>query len=228
MSKPQFSEARLGVIAAPSTRWPAADTAIFWKIGHEAVTALVERARTADVAIAAVEANSDLSDIGRLKAIGDIALQAVNALPDLPELGRMRAQAERDIRLFEQKVGRAAEAPTDAAEALLHQEIRTHIRSQAEPIQAAYAQRNDPRVVAAIVSAPAMLSGIGEEQKNEFARAARSALWPDETGKVAQFENAVNVIEEAIKQVQRMIAERGQLHQTINGFELQPVAAKAA
>lgn len=223
----KFSEARLGLIAAPSARWPAADSAILWRIGHEAVAALVDRARKADVAIAAVEGNSDLSDVGRLKAIGDIALQAVNALDDLPELGRLRAQAERDVRAFEQKIGQAAEAPTDAAEALLHQEIRNHIRSQAEPIDAAYAQRNDPRVVTAIVSAPAMLSGLSEQQKNEFARAARSSLWPDETGKIARFNDAVRVVEEAIKQVQGMVAERGQLLRTIDGWQL-PLAAKAA
>jgi hypothetical protein len=112
--------------------------------------------------------------------------------------------------------------PKDAADAAIAQEIRAWLRGQEDPVGVAYKLRTDERLVAAIASAPPFLVGMTAEQHGEFIKVAESGLWPDVAEQIEAISKAVDVAEKAIRKGGKMIAERGQLLRTADGYELKP------
>jgi hypothetical protein len=231
----RFSEERLGLIGAQSVRWPDRNTSLFWKSGHEVIAELVGIARSVDQDIDVIERNTDLSATGALKAIGEVALRALDRLVDLPELQTMRSRAEKDIKMFDSKKGELPKADTDAdANAVaIAAQIRERIFREQDSLTFACRHKSNPAVVAAIAAAPAFLSGLSDEEKNQFLREAEGVLWPDAVARTRAIQAAMKHIEDTIKQVRKMIAQRGQLLETlgtdgVSRWQLPTIAGAAA
>lgn len=228
----RFSENRLGLIGAGSTRWPDPSISLFWKSAHECIAVLVALARTTDQEIDLVETNRDLSEVGRLKVTGDTALKAVNSLADFAPLKRMEERGAADISMFTKKKGMLPQGGAEAASPVVAAQIRDRIAGHASPGSFVLKHKADPAVVAAVREAPAFISGLKPEEKATFLREAEAVLWPDATNRIAQIEKALDLARRTVSQVEKMIAERAQLLQTLGTdgnyrWELKPGARAA-
>lgn len=208
-----FSETRLGLIGAQSTRWPDRTHSLFWDAAHKVIETLIGMARAVDEEIDQIERNRDLSATGAAKAIGDVALRALDRLDELPELQTMHSRAAKDIEMFEKKKG---DLPKAIADPYVAAQIRERIAAQGkDALNFVVKHKADPAVVAAVAAAPAFLSGLTDEEKNIFLREAEGVLWPDAVARVKAIEGAVQHAEDTIKQVRAMIGQRGQLLETM-------------
>lgn len=217
----KISEARLNMIGAQSARWPSTDVN-HWNRLRAAVVAARDVAREADAKIGEVEANRDLSEVGKLRRIGEIGRAAINDLDSLAEMTQAEQAAARWLEALNgRKVSVAA--PTDSHAAGLQAEIRAMLRARENPITFAMAHRGDPAMAGAILNAPAYLSGLSDEQWSAFSEAAESSLSPEVVGQQREVEGALQVARKAIEQAKTIVAERGQLLKTADGYK-----AKAA
>ena len=72
------------------------------------------------------------------------------------------------------------EPPTSVADVALAQEIRQYIRGQKSPIDVAVKFMSNPRILGAILTAPAILSGLSATEQNLMRKRARAALHPEQ------------------------------------------------
>ena len=223
----KISDAELGMIGAQQVRWPSADTNIAWRHLHEAVTAIREEVRGADLAIAEKEADRDLSDVGRLKVIGAIGIAFIGTLKRLPEIGRAEASAHRMVEHFAKGASMPG-APTEMVDVMLAQEIRAHIASQREPANYVLKHKSDARFVAAVAHAPSYLSGLKDEEKNLFLREAETAMFPGASGDKRELLKAQDQLQSIIRHAEKVIGERAQLMKTQDGWDIKSGPARAA
>jgi hypothetical protein len=107
--------------------------------------------------------------------------------------------------------------PTSAAEVSLAAEIRVAIRAKPEPERFAFDHRSDAKVVRAILSGPAFLSGLTPEAIHRIRDAALQALHPKEVEEIAELEAAEKIARQAVKHAQERIAKRADLRQDSDG-----------
>ena len=219
-----ISNSRLALIGAQSTKWPALDT-LQWEKLRETIDAIRNIVRVADADITAVEQNADLSDAGRLRRMSERALKAIDQLETLPVLAEAKRYVEQFLTRLDEKRGDIPKPPSGVWEVSLQAEIRFHMAAKPDPLLWAMNNRTDPRVVAAVTNAPAFLSGLTDEQFNIFLAQAATALWPDDEATRTQNLNAVEVAETAVGEAIRIIADRGQLMKTANGYQAPSLAA---
>src|SRR5207249_54995 len=101
------------------------------------------------------------------------------------------------------------------AEATLTSEIRAYIAKQQSPAMAAIQHKNDPRVVAAVLNAPAFLSGLTDEEVGQVRSAALEST--DSALEEREVSHALGVCREAVKSAQRLIARRADLRHDPDG-----------
>lgn len=230
-----FPEARLGLIGAQSVRWPDRSTSLFWAAAHKTIEALISHARETDQKIDIIERSSDMSDLGKLRAMGDVAMKKIAQLNELPEYRKMKELADRDISMFERKKGELPQVKEDANAVAVAAQVREHLQGQGKPeevLNYAVRYKGDPMVVAAIAGAPAFLSGLTDEGKIQFLREAEMVLWPDAVANAKKIQDALKHAEHSILQVKIMVGQRGQLlemidHEGIRQWDLKPMAKAA-
>jgi hypothetical protein len=210
----KFTEAQLGMIGAQSVRWPAATAGQPWKALHHVVEQAKQLVVGIDQKVSAIEADRDLSDVGRVRKIGEEGKAHMGLLltNDFPALKVAEAEVASFLEKLEAgtlvKVAAARKAGPATTDDGIHAEIRAFLRGHEGAAMFAHRHRSDPRVFAAIAEAPAFLSGMTEEQHREFLGSAASSLYPEQTRQRAEAERALHFARLSVRQAERMIGER--------------------
>jgi hypothetical protein len=225
--KGKISDVMLGMIGALSARWPAADTGDVWAKLHEAIADCRQWVRNVDVELSTIEADRNLSELGRFRKGAEYAVTVIGLLNNSSDVAKAEEAVEKQFAEIA-KGSKLPVAPESVAEVALAAEIRAHVARQQEPHIAVHKLAGDPRVVAAVMHAPAFLSGLTDEQKNRFLAQAEISLFPEGTGDRQKLEAALKVLRDAVGAAERKIAERARLHRTPTGWQVPPAVQKAA
>ena len=102
-------------------------------------------------------------------------------------------------------------APTAVADVMLAVEIRQHIRRQKSRIDVAVRSISDPRMLAAILTAPACLSGLSDAEWNVVRERARTALHPELARMQTWLATSRDDLRGGLEAARRMVRERCQI-----------------
>jgi hypothetical protein len=125
----------------------------------------------------------------------------------------------------------ALPGPTSQANIHIAAEIRAAIKQHKTPEQFAFELRSDPKAMAAVLAAPAFLSGLKDEAVGRLREAALQALHPAEVQEIAALESAEKVARDAVTVAAERIASRAGLKKNMAGeYEINntPTAKSAA
>ena len=102
------------------------------------------------------------------------------------------------------------EKPTEVADAMLDQEVRTHFRTMPNDLARSDALRRlagDKTVLRAVLTAPAFLSGLGEHELEQVRIAAAKAADPDRWAKVETMRQGWAATEKAVAAAARAVEQ---------------------
>lgn len=116
---------------------------------------------------------------------------------------------------LEKKMTDLPQSPTAVADVMLAQEIRQHIRRQKSRIDVAIKSMSDPRMLGAILTAPACLSGLSDNEWNVVRERARAALHPEQAEMQKQLAKALQDLRGGVEAARRMVRERCQMSQDV-------------
>lgn len=192
-------------------RWPSPEIAksISWDNLRGAVSALHGLAEVVEAQCTQAEKNTDLSSGGitrRREAVGR------QALSELADHWKPAESAEKsvlaDIKLIESKMTALPEPPSTNVDIAMQQEIRSHIRGLKSPIDFVMKSISDPRTLAAVLTAPAYLSGLTETEHGVVKQRARAAFHPDLDQHQKWLASSLDDLKEGVAETQRLIMER--------------------
>jgi hypothetical protein len=123
----------------------------------------------------------------------------------------------RDIQVMESRMQPAPKPPTGFFETEQASKIRDFIARQSSPIDFVTKNMGDPRVVGAVLNAPAFLSGIGDAEWNWVRERARQALNPTQVENIAALQKALGEVREGIAAAERMLLERCEMRKDDDG-----------
>jgi hypothetical protein len=107
--------------------------------------------------------------------------------------------------------------PTNVTDVALAQEIRNYVGKQKSPIDVAVKSMSDPRVLSAILNAPAFLSGLSDVEFKLVRERARAALHPEQVQMQQQLTKARDELRAGIAATKRMLLERCELRDDDDG-----------
>jgi hypothetical protein len=206
-------EMDVGILSA---RWPKIETT-YWNALRESVDVLRHMMQMLNDRFDAVEQDADLSPQGRIRRRVDIARDVLSELSDYAPMTKAANAVARRVANLKEKLTVLPATPTSAAEISLAAEIRSIIRAKPEPERFAFDLRSDAKVVQAILSGPASLSGLTDEAVGRIRDAALEALHPNEVAEIAHLEAAEKVARQAVKHAQERIAKRAEMRQDTDG-----------
>lgn len=154
--------------------------------------------------------NDDLTANGKAKALREWALSVVRA--KVTEVREELGKADAYAAAKRAKLGAGPTADkTDAAGALIRQELRKYARDLSPSERAAmFAMGNlDPQLALAIVEAPAVLSGCTEKQRAMLVETAVLASDPAVAEELRVLADAEQSIQRALGAVERTLKEAG-------------------
>ena len=166
-----------------------------------------ERVGKAVMAIEAVNADKSLSAEGKRSKKEKLAAQARDELATAASLGKARELAEQQLQRWASKLAAHVKPPADHAEAVLHAQVREKVAGLKEGRLAFLKQHAaDPVVAAALLSAPAFLSGLSETEltllRGEVEKKWLSAEVIESKAKVG---NALTDIDRSLRAAHAMI-----------------------
>lgn len=103
--------------------------------------------------------------------------------------------------------------PSSLADVMLAQEIRAYVARHSSPIDFAMKNIGDPRVLTALLHAPACLSGLTEDQRKVIHQRAREALHPEKTQLQQKLGAALGDFQKGLDSAQRMVMERCEMRE---------------
>jgi hypothetical protein len=146
-------------IVATRLRWPESGTTIAWSRLHECVDALHGLARMVDLHCTESEQNGDLSQAGIVRRRTEVGRQALSELASFKAFKTAEKAALDNIEHLEGKMIDLPQPPSSVAD-VPGKEIRAYIRQQKSPIDFVMKRVSNPRVLAAVLSEEAFLSGL--------------------------------------------------------------------
>jgi hypothetical protein len=207
-------EMDVGVLSA---RWPKIETT-YWNSLRESVDGLREMMRLLNDRMDAVEHDADLSPKGMVRLRADIARGALSELNDYVPLTKATNAVARRINALKERMTVLPATPTSAAEIALAAEIRAAVRAKPEPEKFAFEHRTDPKLVAAVLGAPAFLSGLTPEAVDRIRDIALRSLHPAEVEEISALEAAEMVAAQAVQHARERIAKRGEMRLDMDGI----------
>jgi hypothetical protein len=195
-------------VAAPRATWPPPDTLASWKSLHDAVDLLHYVVSGVNDDVARIEANSDLSPDGIARQRADIGAKALQELESFGPLRKAEKAVGENIEYLNEKMTGLPKPPSDFMESIMAVEVRGIVRSQQHPTNFVLSNLADPRVVGAVLNAPAALSGLKDEEVAIVRDKARTQLHPKEHAMQQQLEKALADLHTGVENSKRMIRER--------------------
>ena len=120
------------------------------------------------------------------------------------------------ISSFLKKDGRFTAAAEDVSD-VPGREIRDHIRQQKSPIDFIMKRLSSPRVLAAVLSEEAFLSGLSETEWSVVRERARTTLHPVQAEMQAKLTKALGELREGVEATQRLLLERTEMRADDDG-----------
>ena len=196
-------------------RWPNIPT-IHWGKLHAGVAALRALVAGVDASCLSVEADPDLSPEGLYRRRADIGRKGITELNALAAVAGAESAVAKAIATFESGMVADIPKPTSAADIAMGEEIRAFIRTtKSSPFDFAMRNINDPRVLAAVLHAPAFLTGLDDAMFEAIKAKAAIALNPEKLAQKKQAEGALEELRKGVDAAQRMIMSRTETVQDI-------------
>ena len=194
-------------------RWPPPEVAkeVAWDKLREAVDLLRCLVRAADHACTEAETNADFSQEGIRRHRAEIGRQALAELGSFKPFHVAEKWVAENLALLEKKMVDLPQPPAAVADVMLAQEICQHIRRQKSRIDVAMRSMSDPRMLSAILTAPACLSGLSDAELNVVRERARSALHPQQAQMQQQLAKSLDDLRGGVEAARRMVRERCQM-----------------
>ena len=194
-------------------RWPPPEIAkaIAWDKSREAVDLLRALIRTVDDGCLQAEQDADLSPEGVARRRQALGRQALSELENWPPLRAAERAITENIDYLEKKMTDLPQPPTAVADVMLAQEIRQHIRRQKSRIDVVMKSISDPRMLGAILTAPASLSGLSDTEWNVVRERARTALHPEQAQMQQELAKSLDDLRGGVEAARRMVRERCQM-----------------
>ena len=208
--KKTWTDAQLNMIGAQAIRFPDNQT-LHWTAIRETPNRIRELMRDLNTEMTAVEGNPDLSVDGVNRMRAQAAKEALSKLEKVTE------PAEREATKRVEKLQEKSNAFLEQGKAEPHiaVEIRSHLAKQKSPIMAALKQKNDPRVISAVIEAPAFLSGMTEEEASTLR--ANALAGTEQHKEVIEITKAIEVCRNAVKSAAAMIGVRAKMRKRHGG-----------
>jgi hypothetical protein len=207
----QLTDTEIAMRIVPTRlRWPSPETAktIAWDRLREAVDLLHGLVRAVDNNCQQAEQDIDLSPEGIARRRTELGRQALTELANFKPLQIAEKAALENLDYLEKKMVDLPQPPTNVADVALAQEIRQYVRGQKSPIDFAAKSMSDPRVLSAILNAPAFLSGLGDTEWNMVRERARTAMHPEQAQMQKWLMKARDELREGVAATKRMLLER--------------------
>ena len=175
---------------------------LHWDAIHDAVTEARDRTLKALGSMAGIDADKSLSDAGKADQKRAIAERALAAFEKSPHLSKARSAVERKLAEWNKQL---TPSPGDAA---INAEIRAHLAKMEPAERVAFIDAHAVECGAAVLSAPAWLSGLTPAELGVVKQRIEARINPEiaeakaETMKALQrcevgFRNAANQIRNA-------------------------------
>jgi hypothetical protein len=207
-----------------SAKWPKKDDLpSYWTVLHDSVDTLRGLMQVLDDAFEAIDNNPDLSSSGRSKKRIEEATSVLKELEKYEPLEKASNLVARKVAKLHEKMSVLPESPS-GADIAIAAEIRAAIKAESEPEKFAFGLRSDAKVVRAILSAPAFLSGMTDEGLGRLREAALHALHPAEVSEVAELTAAEKIARDALALAKERIATRAGLTKGADGTWTAPDA----
>ena len=200
-------------IVATRVRWPETGTTIAWSRLHDCVDALHGLIQTVHHGCAEAEQNTDFSSAGITRRRTELGRQALTELTNFKPFQIAEKATLENIDYLETKMVDLPQPPTHIADVALAQEIRQYIRGQKSPIDLAVKSISEPRILNAILNAPAFLSGLSDTEFNLVRERARTALHPEQAQMQKSLTRALDELREGSAATKRMLLERCEMEQ---------------
>jgi hypothetical protein len=220
----QLTTAEINVLIVPSSvRWPDSPL-VSWSKLRECVDTLKGLVRDVDDQCRNAENNKDLSIQGIQSRRTDVGQKALTQLSDFRQLRSAEKSVKENIEHLEQRLAKLPAAPTDTSDVMLATEIRAHVARQKSQFEFAVKKMSDPRVLGALLHAPAFLSELSDEHLNLIRDRARQALHPEQTELQTKLRGALADVQKGVDAAKRAILERCEMREDPDG-QFQPIRA---
>ncbi len=206
----KWREVDIAMVGALAANFPQHDDAA-WDAVRGCIVDIRDTLFALDSKIGVVEDNKDLSPEGVDRQRAALAAATLQELDAYKPLLTAKNAVTKSINKAETQRPSLPSAPTSVADVQLAAEIREHVARQEKPDSFVLVHAADERVVAAVLSAPAFLSGMKDEHLAILERAILNKLHPDRTEYRDTLQRALGVCEQAIKQAQRLIVDRAKM-----------------
>lgn len=205
----RLSEAEIQSRLVPTRqRWPDANTNTEWGKLHAAVDALHDLVTSLENNCRIAEDDSDLTVQGIARRRAVIGQQALAELKDFAPYISAEKAANNTTDVLEGRMTELPKPPTTYAEVAEAEEIRAFIRQQKSPIDFIFKHLSNPRVVRAVLTADAFLTGLSDTEHNLVRERARAALHPVPAETQQRMAKALDELRAGVEAARRMVLER--------------------
>jgi hypothetical protein len=208
----KLTDAEIKLRLVPSRlRWPEANANIAWTKLHDAVDALHGLAGIVESNCRQAEDNIDLTPAGIDRRRTAVGQQAYSELVNFAPFVAAEKAADNTITLLENRMTDLPQPPTTYADVAQAEEIRSHVRRQKHPVDFVLKNLSNPRVVRAVLTVDAFLSGLSDTEFNVVRERARAALHPVQTEVQARLAKALEELRGGLEAAKRLVLERCEL-----------------
>ncbi|WP_271532304.1 hypothetical protein [Bradyrhizobium sp. CCBAU 25338] len=209
-------------------RWPADAKTIAWDRLRECVDALRGLVYTVNVQCSEAEQDGDLSPEGIIRRRTKIGQKALSELAEFEPLQLAAKAVAANLTALEDRMVELPKPTTNAVDFMLEQEIRSYVADQNSPVEFVLKAMPDRRVLSAVLTAPAFLSGLSDNEWNLVRERARAALHPQQSEMQHWLNKALSEVREGAAAAKRMLLERCELREDSEG-QFRPIrSAKVA
>jgi hypothetical protein len=218
-------------VTPQSENWPSPDVNVsimgdqptikgelHWSALHDCVSDARTCVLKAFGAMAAIDEDQNLSPTGKAEKKKEIATKATTALEKSGHLAKARSAVEVQVKHWEKELGLSPKAP-DAAGAMLHAEIRSHLASMKSGDRLAFvnAHLGETEVANAVLTAPAFLSGLTPAELGIVKQRVETLANPEIAKSKADTLNAMKDAERGWRNAANQIRARGGLEKSHDG-----------
>jgi hypothetical protein len=211
-----WTKERINLVGAHDIAFPTT-TVTHWNQLRAVTKGVREELTELDATLLKIEQNKDLSAEGIKRQKAAVAKEVLTKLQNYHSLELAEYEAGVRAEKLDQKVSEvmALGKPRDHGEAQVASEIRSFLKQQGDgALMKAVSLKSDYRLINAVLSAPAFLSGMSEDDVGKLKAEVLQTSDP-QIEKVA-LQRAVDVCRSAVNTATTMIVERAGLRKKLN------------
>ena len=243
MNDYQFEILKIKAAVCPSKdNWPSPDVEVsimgdrptvkggmlHWSALHDAVSTARDRVTKVFAETSAIDDDKSLSREGKNLKKREIATKAIADLQRSKSLDKARASVEHQLTKWNEQLGLTPKAPESVGDAMIHAEIRSHLASLKAGDRMAFIDAHATEVAAAVLAAPAFLSGLSPTELGVVKQRIEARANPELAKSKAETTRALADAEAGWRSAIRQISERAGLGRPHDGAEKIARAATAA